>query len=106
MRTLEESFANPRPGTYSCKDSHRNLRLHSLVNSQRSIAREVQSSRDTVADMVNAAETADISWPLDDDITNEDIRAVLFPGKYVFLTSFPFPSITQSRGTYLTPYNL
>ena len=64
------------------------LRLDSLGSSQRSIAREVKSSRDTVAEVIKAAEAAGITWPLDDDITNEDIREILFPGKYVY--AFPY----------------
>ena len=47
------------------------LRLHSLGSSRRSIAREVKSSRDTVAEAIKAAEAAGIAWPLDDDITND-----------------------------------
>ena len=52
------------------------LRLYSLGSSQRSIAREVQSSRDTVADVIKAAKAAGITWPLDDDVANEDIQEV------------------------------
>jgi hypothetical protein len=58
------------------------LRLHSLGSSQRNIAREVQSSRDTVADVIKAASAAGLSWPLDEDVTNEDIQEILFPRKY------------------------
>ena len=46
------------------------LRLQSLRSSQRSIAREVQSTRDTVTDVIKAAKAAGITWPLDDDVTN------------------------------------
>ena len=47
------------------------LRIYSLGSIHRSIAREVQSSRDTVADVIKAAKAAGIIRPLDDDITNE-----------------------------------
>lgn len=67
------------------------LRLHSLGNSQRSIAGEVHSSRDTVADAIKAAKAAGITWPLDDDVTNEDIQEILFPGKYVFASPYTVP---------------
>lgn len=60
------------------------LRLHSLGSSQRSVAREVQNSRDTIADVIKAAKAAGITWPLDGDVTDEDIQEVLFPGKYVY----------------------
>lgn len=64
------------------------LRLHSLGNSQRSIARDVQSSRDTVADTIDAAKAASVSWPLDDDVTNEDIQEALFPGKHAITCAY------------------
>lgn len=67
------------------------LRLHSLGNSQRSIAGEVHSSRDTVADAIKAAKAAGITWPLDDDVTNEDIQEILLPGKYVFASPYTVP---------------
>ena len=67
------------------------LRLNSLGSSQRSIAREVKSSRDTVAEAIKAAKAAGITWPLDDDITNEDIREILFPGKYVYASPYTVP---------------
>ena len=44
------------------------LRLHSLGNSQRSIALEVQSSRDTVFAVLIAAKAAGVSWPMRDEI--------------------------------------
>ena len=58
------------------------LRLHDLGNSQRSIALEVQSSRNTVADVIAAANSAGITWPLDDTLSNNDLQEILFPGKY------------------------
>ena len=67
------------------------LRLHSLGNSLRSIAREVHSSRDNVADTIKAAEAAGIIWPLDDDVTNEDIQEILFPGKYANTSPYTEP---------------
>ena len=57
------------------------LRLHSLGTSQRSIAQQVQSSRDTVADIIKSAKAAGISWPLGEDVTNEMIP---LPGKVRF----------------------
>ena len=67
------------------------LRLYSLGSSQRSIAREVQSTRDTVADVIKAAKAAGITWPLDDDVANEDIQEVLFPGKYAYASPYTVP---------------
>ena len=67
------------------------LRLHSLGTSQRSIAQQVQSSRDTVADIIKSAEAAGISWPLGDDVTNEMIQELLFPGKYALACPYTQP---------------
>lgn len=67
------------------------LRLHSLGRSQRSIALEVQSSRDTVAATLTAARAAGISWPLADDITNADLQEILFPGRYVSASPYAVP---------------
>ena len=67
------------------------LRLVSLGNSQRSIAREVKSSRDTVAEIVRAAAAAGLTWPLEDDVTNEDIRETLFPGRYAYASPYTGP---------------
>ena len=67
------------------------LRLKYLNKSQRSIAQAVQSSRNTVADVLAAAKAANVTWPLDDDITNADIREVLFPGRYALASPYTIP---------------
>ena len=58
------------------------LRLHSRGNSQRSIALEVQSSRDTVSAVLIAAKAAGVSWPMRDEITNQELQELLFPEKH------------------------
>mgnify|MGYP005760173149 CR=1 FL=1 len=56
------------------------LRLSSdSQNSQRSIAARVHSSRDTIREVQKAAQEAGITWPLEEDITNEVLRGILFP---------------------------
>ena len=67
------------------------LRLHSLGTSQRSIAQQVQSSRDTV----KSAKAAGISWPLGDDVTNEMIQELLFPGKYALACPYTQPDFPE-----------
>ena len=67
------------------------LRLHSLGSSQRSIAARVQSSRDTVADVLKAAEAAGVSWPLAEDVSNADIQEILFPGKHAYASPYTVP---------------
>lgn len=64
------------------------LRLYDLEHSQRSIAREAKSSRDTVAEVLKAAAAAGISWPLDDSVTNDDIQEILSPGRYSFASPY------------------
>ena len=67
------------------------LRLRSLGDSIRTIARSVCSGRDTVSEVLKAAEAAGIVWPLEDDVTNEDIQAVLFSGKYAHSSPYTVP---------------
>ncbi len=55
------------------------MRLNSLNYSQRQIAASVHSSRNTVRDVLQLAEAANLCWPLEESITNEDIRAILYP---------------------------
>jgi transposase len=56
------------------------LRLSSdPKNSQRSIELIVHSSRHTIRDVQEAAKAAGVSWPLDESVTNEMLREVLFP---------------------------
>ena len=56
------------------------LRLDSLGYSQRSIASGAKASRNTVSEVLKKAEQLNISWPLDDDVTNEMLDE-LFYGK-------------------------
>ena len=67
------------------------LRLHSQGNSQREIEREVNSSRHTISEVLIQAKAAGITWPLDDDVTNEDIREILFPEKYKYDSPYTLP---------------
>ena len=62
------------------------LRLHSQGHSQRSMERELNCSRHTISEVLVQAATAGLTWPLEDDVTNEDIQAILFPGKYAYTT--------------------
>ncbi|MEE3471999.1 MAG: IS21 family transposase, partial [Butyrivibrio hungatei] len=53
------------------------LRLQDLGDSQRSIALKVQSSRNTVAEVIVAAKAAGVSWPLSDEVTNPELQEIL-----------------------------
>ena len=56
------------------------LRLKSLGYSQRSIASGAKASRNTVSEVLKRAEQLNITWPLEDDVTNEMLDE-LFWGK-------------------------
>lgn len=56
------------------------LRLSSdPKNSQRSIELMLHSSHHTIRKVQTAASAAGITWPLDDGVTNEVLRGILFP---------------------------
>lgn len=57
------------------------LRLASLNYSQRSIALSVKSSRHTISEVLTAAAEKNISWPIDSEITDQELKLLLFPDK-------------------------
>lgn len=57
------------------------LRLHSQGISNRSIATACQCSRNTVAEVLKEASVHTISWPLPEDITEGNLREILFPNR-------------------------
>ena len=57
------------------------LRLKSLRYSNSDIASSVHSSRNTVQEVLNIARAMQISWPLDNDVTNGDLRDLLYPDR-------------------------
>lgn len=50
------------------------LRLDSLSHSQRTIESTVHCSRYTIRSVLQAAKEKQITWPLDDDITNAELE--------------------------------
>ncbi len=54
------------------------LRLRPLF-SQREIAQSVHSSRDTIREVYTLADERGLAWPLPEELTNEDIRNMLYP---------------------------
>ncbi|MBR4172864.1 MAG: hypothetical protein IKR46_00665 [Clostridia bacterium] len=62
------------------------LELHYLGHSQRNIEASVRSSHQTVKSVIERANELHISWPLDDDVTNE-VLDELFYGERTKLTS-------------------
>ena len=67
------------------------LRLQSQGHSQREIERELYCSRHTISEVLIRAKSDGIAWPLEDDVTNEDIQAILFPGKYAYASPYTVP---------------
>ena len=55
------------------------LRLHSLGFSQRNIAYSSGASKKTVNRVIRRAEEINISWPLDENQTDEVLTKELFP---------------------------
>ena len=67
------------------------LRLSSLQYSQRTIESMVHCSRHTVRDVLQAAKGYSISWPLADDVTNANLRQLLFPDRYKSASDYAEP---------------
>ena len=67
------------------------LRLHSQGHSQRSMERELNCSRHTISEVLVQAAAAGLNWPLEDDVTNEDIQETLFPGRYAYASPYTVP---------------
>ncbi|WP_304363902.1 helix-turn-helix domain-containing protein [Sporolactobacillus terrae] len=58
------------------------LRLHAKDLSIRSIASGVGSSRNTVSDVLKRANEKDVLWPLEKDVDDAELQALLFPEKH------------------------
>lgn len=57
------------------------LRLNSFKYTQRQIAASVHSSRNTISEVIKLAAENNLCWPLDDQLTNEKVYALLQPDK-------------------------
>jgi transposase len=55
------------------------LRLRSLGYTQRQIAASVHCSRDTIRDVSRLADQLTLSWPLEEDLTNQALQARFYP---------------------------
>ena len=67
------------------------LRLASEGTSQRQIAVSVGHSRDNVSEFLTAAKAHNLTWPLDESVTNEQIGSLLFPGQYAAVSIYLEP---------------
>ena len=71
------------------------LRLYSEGHSQRAMERELYCSRHTISNVLDKAKKAGISWPVGDDVTNEMIQELLFPGKYALACPYTQPDFPE-----------
>ena len=55
------------------------LRLSSLNYNQTQIAKAIHSSRNTIREVEKLAKEKGISWPLDEEFTNQRLYALLYP---------------------------
>ena len=67
------------------------LRLNSLKYTQRQIAVSVHSSRNTISEVIKLAAENNLCWPLDDELTNEKVYALLYPNKLEAVNSSKEP---------------
>ena len=72
------------------------LRMHADGNySIREIKAHAHCSYDTIKETIDAAKAKGISWPLADDITNTELKAFLFPGRYAALPIYAMPDFVK-----------
>jgi transposase len=57
------------------------LRLRELSYTQRQIAASVQSSRNTVSDVIKLADMYGLKWPLDGAMTDKALQKLLYPDR-------------------------
>ncbi len=60
----------------------------------RQIKADAHCSHDTIRATLEAAKAKGISWPLADDVTNEELQEFLFPGKYTSLPIYQMPDFS------------
>ena len=81
------------------------LRLSSDPKStQRSIAVAVHSSRDTIREVQKAAKKVGVQWPLDDNVTNEMLRSILFPEKFAATSLYVQPDYPRIHADLALPF--
>ena len=65
-------------------DADKNVSVRDLLTSAHCSFRSYTST-------IEAAKVKGIKWPLDDDVTNEELQELLFPGKYKPLSIYQMP---------------
>ena len=64
------------------------LRLHALNYSQNRIMASVGSSHHTVKAVLDNAAAKNIMWPLDNDVSNQELEVLLFPDRYKAMSMY------------------
>lgn len=72
------------------------IRLSSLKFSERNIALSCSVSRNTVAKVLKRAKELDLSWPLDETVTEQSLRQLMFPKEQTG-TNKPMPDYAYIR---------
>ena len=57
------------------------LRLNSLKYTQTDISISLKTSRNTIREVIKIAKEKDISWPLEESVTNSVLEGLLYPEK-------------------------
>ena len=57
------------------------LRLDHLGYTKKDIASSVHSSRNTVSEVLTLAGNLHVCWPLDDNVTNQSLESLFYPGR-------------------------
>ena len=84
------------------------LRLLHEGYSQREIERSLHTSRRKIREFLDAASKHNITWPLEETVTNEQLEAILFPERYTLTSTYLEPDYTwihselAKRGVTLT----
>lgn len=63
------------------------LHLKSEGRSQRQIESSVRSSQQTISEVQNAAREKHVHWPLDESVTSETLWDILFPDRYIAVST-------------------
>ena len=64
-------------------------------NSIRDIKNAVHCSADSISQTLKAAKEKGVSWPLPEDVTNEELRELLFPEKHASIPIYVMPNFEQ-----------
>ena len=79
------------------------LRLAAEGTSQRQIAASVRSSRNKVNEVILAAKAANIEWPPEESVSNEQLGAILFPNRHISENPYLEPDYARIHSELAKP---